>query len=155
MRRTVLTLGGTVAGMAALLTVKFQPGPSVPLAAGATAPKSVGATEPSAAAKPAAKPGGTRQAATTRVFTGSVASTAYGPMQVRITVTGGKLTKVTALQLPNDNSRDQEIAGFAVPQLTQEALAAQSAHVDSVSGATYTSEGYTQSLQSALDKAGL
>ena len=55
---------------------------------------------------------------------------------------------------PEDNPRDEEISGFAIPQLTQEALAAQSARIDTVSGATYTSEGYLQSLQSALDKAG-
>ncbi|WP_225847226.1 FMN-binding protein [Streptomyces sp. HPF1205] len=93
--------------------------------------------------------------AATRTVNGDTVQTRYGPVQLRITLTGGKLTKVTALQLPSDNPRDQEIAGFAVPQLTQEALAAQSAHIDAVSGATYTSAGYTQSLQSALDKAGL
>lgn len=92
---------------------------------------------------------------TTRTVDGDTVQTQYGPVQLRITLTGGRLTKVTALQLPSDNPRDQEIAGFAVPQLTQEALAAQSAHIDAVSGATYTSAGYTQSLQSALDKAGL
>jgi uncharacterized protein with FMN-binding domain len=86
---------------------------------------------------------------------GDTVSTRYGPVQLRITLTGGRITKITALQLPQDNPRDQEIAGFAVPQLTQEALAAQSAHIDSVSGATYTSDGYVRSLQSAIDKAGL
>jgi uncharacterized protein with FMN-binding domain len=85
---------------------------------------------------------------------GDTVQTDYGPVQVRITLTGGKLTAVTVLQVPQESPRDQEIAGFAVPQLTQEALAAQSAHIDAVSGATYTSEGYVQSLQSALDKAG-
>lgn len=99
--------------------------------------------------------GGSGGSAATRTVDGDTVQTRYGPVQLRITLTGGKLTKVTALQLPSDNPRDQEIAGFAVPQLTQEALAAQSAHIDAVSGATYTSAGYTQSLQSALDKAGL
>jgi uncharacterized protein with FMN-binding domain len=60
---------------------------------------------------------------------------------------------VTALQLPNDRQRDLEIDDFAIPQLTQETLSAQSARIDAVSGAIYTSEGYIQSLQSALDKA--
>jgi uncharacterized protein with FMN-binding domain len=62
---------------------------------------------------------------------------------------------VETVQLPDSNPRDIEINSSAVPILTQEALAAQSAQIDTVSGATYTSEGYTQSLQSALDKAGL
>jgi uncharacterized protein with FMN-binding domain len=86
---------------------------------------------------------------------GDTVQTRYGPVQLRVTVTGGKITAVTAVQLPQDNPRDEEISGFAVPQLTQEVLAAQSAQVDTVSGATYTSEGYLQSLQSALDKAGV
>jgi uncharacterized protein with FMN-binding domain len=71
-----------------------------------------------------------------------------------VTLTDGKITKVTALQLPDGNQRDREINDFAVPQLTQEALSAQSARIDAVSGATYTSDGYIRSLQSALDKAG-
>jgi uncharacterized protein with FMN-binding domain len=70
-----------------------------------------------------------------------------------VTLTNGKITKVTALQLPSDRQRDVEIDNFAVPQLTQETLSAQSARIDSVSGATYTSDGYIRSLQSALDKA--
>lgn len=89
----------------------------------------------------------------TRTVDGDTIQTRYGPVQVRVTLTGGKLTGVSVLQVPDRNGRDQEISSFSVPQLTQEALAAQSARIDSVSGATYTSEGYVQSLQSALDKA--
>ncbi|MFI0774009.1 FMN-binding protein [Streptomyces sp. NPDC021212] len=65
------------------------------------------------------------------------------------------MAKVTALRTPSDRPRSQQIAASAVPQLTREALSAQSAHIDAVSGATYTSEGYTRSLQSALDEAGV
>jgi uncharacterized protein with FMN-binding domain len=86
---------------------------------------------------------------------GDTVQTQYGPVQLEITVSGGRLTAVKTLQVPDQNPRDQEIASFAVPQLTQEALSAQSAKIDSVSGATYTSGGYVQSLQSALDKAGI
>jgi len=86
---------------------------------------------------------------------GDAVQTRYGPVQLRITLTGGKITAVTAIQLPQDNPRDSEISGFAVPQLTQEALTAQSARIDTVSGATYTSDGYVRSLQSAIDNAGL
>lgn len=69
------------------------------------------------------------------------------------TLTHGKLTAVRVLQAPDQNGRDQQIASYALPRLTQEALGAQSAHIDAVSGASYTSQGYIQSLQSALDQA--
>ncbi|MFF7652522.1 FMN-binding protein [Streptomyces sp. NPDC007983] len=72
-----------------------------------------------------------------------------------VTLSRGRITEVKALRTPSDRPRSQEIAATAVPQLTREALSAQSAHIDAVSGATYTSEGYTRSLQSALDKAGV
>jgi uncharacterized protein with FMN-binding domain len=75
-------------------------------------------------------------------------------VQVQITLTGGKLTAVDVLQVPEDNPKDQQINDYAVPVLKQEALTAQSASIDSVSGATYTSDGYIRSLQSALDKSG-
>ncbi|MET8836635.1 FMN-binding protein [Micromonospora sp. NPDC004540] len=87
--------------------------------------------------------------------TGSVAQTRWGPVQVKITVTGGKITDVTVLQVPDGNHRDQEINDYAVPILRQEALAAQSARIDTVSGATVTSDGYRESLQSAIDAAHL
>ncbi len=76
-------------------------------------------------------------------------------MQVRITLENGRITDVSAVQSPSDNPRDQEINSYALPELRREVLAAQSAKVDTVSGATYTSDGYRQSLQSALDSAGL
>ena len=162
MRRVVLTLGGTAAGMAALLAVKFQPGPSAPIAASTMAPPSAGsatlaasgAAKSPAGTKPSAtaKPPGTGQAATTRVITGSAASTRYGPMQVQITVTGKRITKVNVLQQTNIGSYSGQVDSFAVPQLTSETLSAQSANINTVSGASYTSQGYIQSLQSALDQ---
>lgn len=87
--------------------------------------------------------------------TGSVAQTRWGPVQVKITVSAGKITDVSAVQVPDGNRRDQEINDYAVPILRQEALAAQSAEIDSVSGATVTSDGYRESLQSAIDAAHL
>ncbi|SBT44790.1 FMN-binding protein [Micromonospora auratinigra] len=87
--------------------------------------------------------------------TGAVAQTRWGPVQVKITVSGGKITDVTAVQVPDGNHRDQEINDYAVPILRQEALAAQSAQIDTVSGATVTSDGYRESLQSAIDAAHL
>ena len=92
-------------------------------------------------------------AATT--VTGSVASTRWGPVQVSITVTDGKITAVDVPQYPTGNGKDRQINASALPILTKETLSAQSADIDMVSGATVTSEGYVQSLQSALDQAGL
>jgi len=89
------------------------------------------------------------------VVTGTVASTRWGPVQVQLTVSGGKITSVQVVQQPDDNRRDEEINASAVPTLVQETLDAQSAEIDMVSGATITSEGYLQSLQSALDQAHL
>ena len=81
--------------------------------------------------------------------------TQYGPVQVEITTAGGAITKVSVLQYPSGDPRDDQINGYALPILVQEAMDAQGANIDMVSGATYTSEGYLQSLQSALDQAGL
>ncbi len=86
---------------------------------------------------------------------GDVAQTRYGPVQVAVSVSGGTITAVNVLQYPAGNSRDQQINGYALPRLVQQTLDQQSARVDMISGATYTSQGYAASLQSALDKAGL
>jgi len=74
---------------------------------------------------------------------------------VQVVVRSGTIAGVKVLQYPSGNSRDVEIATYALPILIKETTAAQSAQVDMVSGATFTSEGYVQSLQSALDQAGL
>jgi uncharacterized protein with FMN-binding domain len=97
----------------------------------------------------------TPKAATTSSYTGTSVDTRYGPVQVRISVSGGKLSKIDVLQYPNGSQRDADINSYALPVLNQEALAAGNASIDMVSGATYTSTGYIQSLQSALDQAGL
>jgi uncharacterized protein with FMN-binding domain len=96
----------------------------------------------------------TSAAPTTRTVTGSTAQTKYGPVQVRITLTGSRITGATAVQSPDETARSRDINSTAVPKLNQETLQAQSADIDTVSGATYTSGGYRQSLQSALDRAG-
>jgi len=87
------------------------------------------------------------------VVNGSVAQTRWGPVQVQITIAGGRIANVVVLQQPNGNRRDVEINSYAVPQLNQEVLAAQSANINTVSGATVTSDGYVESLQAALDAA--
>jgi uncharacterized protein with FMN-binding domain len=90
-----------------------------------------------------------------KTVTGAVASTRWGPVQVQITVAGGKVTAVDVVEYPNGNGRDQQINARALPVLVSETLKAQSADIDMVSGATVTSDGYVESLQSALDQAGL
>ena len=86
---------------------------------------------------------------------GAVARTMWGPVQVEIVVNSGKITDVKMLQYPNGNSRDIQIDNYVLPILMKETISAQSAHIQMISGATYTSTGYVQSLQSALDKAGI
>ncbi|MEP7017946.1 MAG: FMN-binding protein [Actinomycetota bacterium] len=98
-------------------------------------------------------PGQNPPAASSATFTGGVADTQWGPVQVQITVQGGKITRSRAVQYPQGNGRDVEINGVALPILDQEVVQKQSAGIDAVSGATVTSDGYLQSLQSAIDQA--
>ncbi|MGA8245697.1 MAG: FMN-binding protein [Nocardioides sp.] len=100
-------------------------------------------------------PNGSRSQAATRTVTGSAVQTRWGPVQVRLAIKDGRISKVGILQYPNGNSMDLQIANYAFPVLIHETLQRQSAQIDMVSGATYTSTGYVQSLQSALDQANL
>ena len=88
-------------------------------------------------------------------YTGDSVDTRWGPVQVEITVQDGKITASQAVQYPQNNGRDAQINGFALPILNQEVVQQQSASIDTVSGATVTSDGYLQSLQSAIDQAHL
>ena len=94
-------------------------------------------------------------AATSATYTGGVADTQWGPVQVRITVRDHKITQARAVQYPQGNSTDAQINSYALPILDQEVVQQQSAAIDAVSGATVTSDGYLQSLQSAIDQAHL
>ncbi len=85
--------------------------------------------------------------------TGPVVDTRFGPVQVEVTIAGGKVTDVAALELPSDRQRSEMISQYAEPILQSEAVQAQSAQIDLVSGATYTSIAYERSLQAALDQA--
>ncbi|GHF94057.1 MULTISPECIES: FMN-binding protein [Amycolatopsis] len=115
-------------------------------------PVATGRTQPSRTASPTATAAGAA-ATGDGTFTGDAADTRYGPVQVRITVAGGRITAADAIEYPQESGRDVRINSEAVPELNQETLQAQSAQIDTVSGATYTSEGYQQSLQSAIDQA--
>jgi uncharacterized protein with FMN-binding domain len=200
MRRAVLTLSGTVAGLAALFSFKTHvPGaspvaePSTPAGLSVSAPASPGASAAgSASAAPSAKktakasstptaPATTRPASPAKTtpaathpakapsssappkappstapakpsgnFTGPNENTQYGPVQVQVTVANGKITAANDVQQPEDS-----IGANAVSQLNSEVLTAQSANIQAVSGATYTSNGYIASLQQAVDQAGL
>ncbi len=97
----------------------------------------------------------TAAAPTRKVVTGPAVRTRWGPVQVAITVSGGTVTAADAVLVPSGNDRDEEINARAVPVLAAETVAAQSAQIDAVSGATVTSHGYVTSLQAALDAAGL
>ena len=101
----------------------------------------------------ARRPAGSAGAAAT--FTGDAADTRWGPVQVRITVQGGRITTSEAVQHPQESRRDVQINDYALPILSERAVQAQSASIDTVSGATVTSGGYIQSLQSAIDQANL
>ncbi|MEV6612467.1 FMN-binding protein [Streptomyces sp. NPDC051051] len=144
LRRIVLASAATVSGIVLVLSLKPHTAPAV--AGLASSPV------PSSSSGASAGSGGSTVAGT-RTLTGDSVQTRYGPVQVRVTVKDGRLTDVTAVAYPQENPRDQQINGYAIPQLTREALSAQSADIDTVSGATYTSDGYRQSLQSALDSA--
>jgi uncharacterized protein with FMN-binding domain len=96
---------------------------------------------------------GTAAAATT--YAGDAVMTRYGNVQVQITVEDGKITAADVLQVPWNDRHDQMINSAAVPVYNEETVTAQSAQIDVVSGATYTWDGYTQSLQSAIDQANL
>jgi uncharacterized protein with FMN-binding domain len=158
-RRVVFALFGTIAGLVGLLSFKTHAvsvaAPSV--ATGTTNP-GTGASGPSssAAAGPSSSStGSSSSSAATKTVTGASVDTQWGPVQVKITVSGGKITNATAVVYPQNNSRDQEINAVAIPTLQQESVGRNNANIDMVSGATYTSQGFIGSLQDALNQAGL
>ncbi|MCG7207830.1 FMN-binding protein [Streptomyces arenae] len=158
LRRVVLASAATVSGMVMLLALKPHTAPTVITDSAAPAPSASASASPGATSGSSDSSGSGKSGSGstgTRTVTGDTVQTRWGPVQVRVTVKNGKITDVTAVQYPTENPRDQQINSYAIPQLRSEALAAQSASIDTVSGATYTSEGYQQSLQSALDSAGL
>ena len=90
----------------------------------------------------------------TVTIVGSSVQTRYGPVQVSVTFTAGQITDVQALQVPGGHHESVQINARATPILAQEVVSAQSAQIDTVSGATYTSEAYAESVQSAIDQEG-
>ena len=160
MRRVILAVAGTIAGLVALLSFKSHV-PSAPVAA--TAGGAGGTSSSSASSSgggqtevvPGAFPQGSiakNLPAGETAVDGQVASTAYGPVQIQLIKKNSTIVKVAVLVQPTNTLHDVQIGEFAFPKLISETLAAQNGKIDAVSGATYTSAGYIQSLQSALDK---
>ncbi|MDQ6727977.1 MAG: FMN-binding protein [Actinomycetota bacterium] len=169
MRRSVSVLLATVVVLVLLANFHTSPSGTAQATIGDTTPTTQVArgSEPPAGASPTGGGGlgppssvtapattAPRANTATRTVTGPTEENRYGPVQVQVTLSGNRIVDVQALQLPSDRSRSQQINSVAGPDLRQEVLAAQSAQVHTISGATYTSTGYRQSLQAALDQAG-
>jgi uncharacterized protein with FMN-binding domain len=164
-KRILLTVVLTVLGIVALLSYKTH----ASIASSAGGLPAAGLSSPTPEVGPtsaAASSGGSNptpksststsgSASPTSTYTGTAVNTRYGVIQVKVTVGAKKITNVAFVQLTAFDDRSQRINSDAAPILLQETLAAQSAKIDSVSGASYTSAGYEQSLQSALDQAGI
>jgi uncharacterized protein with FMN-binding domain len=157
MKRALATLAATVVGVYWVVTFKVTPVPNdVPVVSvpsprasappGRTPPSAGRAIIPPIPSAALVATGGT-------AFTGAVVETQFGPVQVQIAVSSGKVVDVEAVQLPSDRARSARISQYSAPILRSEAIQAQSARVDIVSGATYTSRAYALSLDSALKRA--
>ena len=178
-KRVLLIAGGTVGGLGAVLSItppqfgsstatalsKSNPAPA-PAQTQAAAPASTPApaatkkstassTKATTAPAPAATTAAPAAAKPSGTFVGATQQTRFGPVQVQITLSNGKITAAKALQFPNNDFRSQQISQQAIPYLVQETLAANSANIQGVGGASYTSQGWYDSLVSALAKAGL
>ena len=155
MRRAPVVLSATVAGVASVLS--FQTHALSQLAVPTTTSTVASGSSTKAKTSTSTKTSTTTKASTTtgtKIATGAVSQNQYGSVQVKVTVSNGKIASITALQLPAGEPKSAQISQFAEPQLRSEALAAQSAKINGVSGASYTSASYETSLQSALDKIG-
>jgi uncharacterized protein with FMN-binding domain len=152
MRRSPIVLTATVAGTAGVLAFHAH-SPAVRAATAATASSSpsTSTSTPTSSSSSTSSKSGTTVSGTA---TGDAVDTQYGAAQVRVTVRDGRIVKVQALELQGNDPRSVQISSSAEPVLQQEVLSRQTADVDAVSGATFTSASYTQSLQSALDKLG-
>lgn len=164
MRRIVTAVMGTISGLVLLFSYHTSTATEVATpttgdgasgegsTAGAT-PSSPAGTAPSSSGT--AGTGSTSGSSASGTYTGDAVQTRWGTVQVQITVENGTITSADAIQYPNENGKDQQINAYAVPRLNAEVVAAQSAKIDAVSGATVTSDGYITSLQSAIDAAHL
>jgi len=164
MRRVAAATAVTVIGMWLVLSFKSSPVSRVTTAINATpttttvpaAPADTGGQPPAGPPPPGPGTATTTTppgASGTRTINGDVFSNRYGNVQVAVVLNGNQIVDVKALQLPFDRARSQEISSQAAPLLHDEVLQAQSAQIDTIGGATFTTDSYAQSLQSALDRA--
>ena len=159
--RAALTMVMTVVGVVLLVSFKTPDTPAAPRTPAAVAtgtgptPASNAGPGQSTASPDGSASGSTSAASGFRdgTWTGQDVPNQFGDVQVKVVISGGRITDVVALQLPSDRARSAEISQAAGPILHDEAVQAQSAQIDLLSGATYTSDSYQQSLQSALDQA--
>jgi len=163
-RRIIVSCAATISGVVLLLSLKphstaTTSSASISTGSSQSSSSTAGGTSaspsPSAGSSSSSSSSGSGSSTSARTFTGTAAQTRFGPVQVKITVKNKKITNIEVVEYPSDNPKDQQINSYALPVLNQEAISAQSAQIDSVSGATYTSDGYVSSLQSAIDQAGL
>ena len=160
MRRVILAVTGTIAGLVALLSFKSHV-PSVPVAAttggsGGSSSSSSSSSGGQTTTVPGEFPQGSlagKLPAGETAVDAEAANTAYGPVQIQLIERSTKIVKVAVLVQPANTLHDIQIGAFAFPKLISETLSAQNGKIDAVSGASYTSAGYIQSLQSALDKS--
>lgn len=180
MKRAILVGGGTLAGVAAVLALNPEAASTAAASAsssissgtsssssssssGSTSGSSSSGSDagstatPSAPSSAAADSGSSSTSSTDGTYTGDSVDVGrgYGNVQVEITVQGGRIVDVTALEVPQNDGRSAQISSVAIPYLVDQALQAQSSDVAGVSGATYTSAGFAESLKSALVQAGL
>ena len=148
MKRGLLIGVGTLGGLGAVFAI-------TPPQFGTSEPSGLAALPGPAAAPKPAQSTPAASAGITGTFDGDTAPTRWGPVQVRIVVKHGKIVDASALKSPSGDSRSRSISQQAIPYLVQETLAAQSDQISGVGGASYTSNGWFTSLQSALKKAGL
>ena len=156
MKRATITVLATVAGVAWILGYKVTPHPSGLTAAGSAQPTpptgQVSSGPGSVGPLPTPTP---NTAGVSGTFTGSDVPNRFGDVQIKVVVSNGHITDVQAVQLPSDRARSAYISQVAGPLLRSEVIQAQSARIDIVSGATYTSESYAQSVETALQQAHL
>jgi len=163
MRRASMIAGGAVLGIAGVIALPRPSTPQQVAVAGNSAAAGSGTGSTASAAEEttpgtAASSAPTRAASTkpaARTVTGSLATDQYGQLQVKLTIRNGRITRVGFSTFIANDGHSVQIDQTAAPVLIRETIAAQSAHIQGVSGATYTSDAYQQSLQAAIDKAGL
>ena len=171
MRKIVTAIMGTISGLVLLFSYHTSTNTESATVtggadAGNTDDSQSAASTPNAGESATAAPSATAEpsssstsssgsSATSGTYTGDAVQTRWGTVQVQITVENGKITSADAIQYPNENRHDQQINAYAIPLLNAEVVDAQSANIDTISGATVTSDGYLQSLQSAIDNAHL